>query len=79
MKYWGTNNTNVQRQFKTSKGHQLSPIDELFLTLIKLKRASANEDLAERYNLSSKYVSSIVITWVNLMAATFRKTNTWLS
>ena len=79
MKYWGTNNTNVQRQFKTSKDHQLSPIDELFLTLIKLKRASANEDLAERFNLSSKYVSSIVITWVNLMAATFRKTNTWLS
>ena len=79
MKYWGTNNTNVQRQFKTSKDHQLSPIDELFLTLIKLKRASANEDLAERFYLSSKYVSSIVITCVNLMAVTFRKTNTWLS
>ena len=25
------------------------------------------------------YVSSIVITWVNLMAATFRQTNRWLS
>jgi hypothetical protein len=79
MKYWGTKNTNVDRQFKTGMAHQLSPIDEMFLTLIKLRRGSANEDLAERFNLSSKYVSSIVITWVNLMAATFRKTNIWLS
>jgi hypothetical protein len=43
MKYWGTKNTNVDRQFKTGMAHQLSPIDEMFL------------------------------------AATFRKTNIWLS
>lgn len=79
MKYWGANNTDKKREFKAGTVRQLSILDELFLTLIKLKRASANEDLAERFNMSSRHVSSIVITWVNLMAAAFRKTDTWLS
>jgi hypothetical protein len=79
MKYWGTKSTDEDREFKTGMSRQLSPLDEMFLTLIKLKRASANEDLAERFKLSNKHVSSIFITWVNLMAASFRKFHTWLS
>ena len=80
MKYWGTQNSDKFKDVsKPGKSRQLPPIDELFLTLIKLKRASGNEDLAERFNLSAKHISSIIITWVNLMAATFCKTNIWLS
>ena len=79
MKYWGTENTDEDRGYKTGKNRQLSPPDEMFLTLIKLKRASANEDLAEIFNISSKHISSIVITWINIMAATFRKIDSWLS
>ena len=39
MKYCGANNTGLNRAFKTGKVRQLYPLDELFLTLINLKRA----------------------------------------
>ena len=56
MKYWGTNSTNTNKQFNTSMPHRL-PLDKRFLTLLKLKRVSANEDLPERFNVSSKYTA----------------------
>lgn len=79
MKYWGANNSSMDREFKTGITRQLTPLDELFLTLVKLKRGSANEDLSERFKISSSHVSSIFITWINLMAKTLRKIDAWLS
>ena len=43
---------------------QSSSMDEMFLVLVKLKRASGNQDLGERFGITDGHVSRIFITWI---------------
>jgi hypothetical protein len=69
LKYWGSNNSTTKSDLskKCGRKRSLDPIDEMFLTLVKLKQGSANEDIGERFKLSAPEVSRIFITWVNFM------------
>ncbi|XP_070552185.1 uncharacterized protein [Ptychodera flava] len=79
LKYWGTDNSTGDKEIKCGPKRQLQPSDEFFLTLVKLKQGSANEDLAERFGLSDSTVSRIWLTYLKLMRQVLEKLPKWLS
>ena len=79
LKYWMTSNSSEEHEAKHGPKSRIDPIDQMFLTLIKLKLGSANRDIAERFNISDSYVTRIFITWINFMYHTFEGTNIWMT
>lgn len=79
MKYWGSDNSKDDASAKRGPKRRLQPIDEVFLTLVKLKRGSANADLAERFKIDDRHVSRIFISIVTLMHDVLTKFDIWLS
>lgn len=56
--YWGTKSKSAGR------GMKLNPLNQLFLTLVKLRLDLREQDLAVRFGISSAIVSTYFITWV---------------
>lgn len=79
IKYYGAHNAAQLRDFKCGPTRQLASIDELFLTLVKLKQGSANQDLAERFGITDSHVSNIFITWVSILNKVLTNQNIWMS
>lgn len=79
IKYYGTKNAADSMGDKRGPSRQLAQIDELFMTLVKMKQGSANKDLAERFKVSDSHVSNIFITWVNIMYHVFGQVDIWMS
>ena len=61
LKYWGDNECKTNRRRKSLK---LDPINQLFLTLVKLRLDLRVTDLALRFGVSSSSVSKYFITWI---------------
>ncbi len=53
--------------------------DQLFLTLIKLRRNWEHFELARRFSITEKCVSNIFITWINFMALQWSEIDWWPS
>lgn len=49
------------------KVEKLGKIDQLFLTLMKLRQNFPHEDLAVRFNVSQGTVSNIITTWIHVI------------
>lgn len=60
-------------------GHSLSPKDELFLTLVKLRLDAPYVDLAMRFGISTGSVSKVFNTWLSLMYRKFKELSIWPS
>ena len=60
LNYWGKKKTTTSRKRKM----KLSPLNQLFLTLIKLKLNLRERDIAYRFGISTSTVSKYFITWV---------------
>ena len=59
LQYWGTKpKTRVRRQMK------LNPLNQLFMTLVKLRLDLNTRDLAVRFQISKSTISRYFITWV---------------
>ena len=58
----------VQRSFRPSSRKVLSQRDEFLLTLMRLKLGLQNEDLADRFGVSSTVCSNTFITMIRLLA-----------
>ena len=52
---------------KCGPKRSIQPMDELFLTLMRLKLGSFEQDLAERFRVSESQVSRITNTWIDLL------------
>ena len=50
---------------------KLSPMDELFLTLVRLRVGLLNADLSYRFGVSTSNVSKIVTTWIQFLYLQF--------
>ena len=53
--------------FVQPKGRSLSPMDEFFLTLVKMRLNLMHEDLACRFQISLSSVSRIFHKWIDIM------------
>ncbi|XP_028408823.1 uncharacterized protein LOC114531410 [Dendronephthya gigantea] len=65
--YNGYSNKAKDPSYVNARGRQrtLEDIDELFLTLNRLKLGLLGQDLAERFGLKQNVVSQIVCTWID--------------
>ena len=72
LMYWrGTKRTVTSSKVKrnmltTRKNKKLSHKDEMLLTLMRLRLALLNEDLADRFGISPTICSNTFTTWINL-------------
>ena len=64
------------RLFKP-RARALQPIDELFLTLVRLRLSSLEQDLAHRFNISIATVSRICVTWIRFLKQQLKPLITW--
>ena len=78
MRYWGSANAECDAGLKCGPRRKLCPIDELFLVLVKRKRGSANNDLAELFHIHESHVSRLFITWIKLLHIVLSSINIWL-
>ena len=60
-----------------NKVDQMSVEDQLFLTLIKLRRHKTNFELSRLFSISEHSVTNIWITWVNFIAKQWRELDIW--
>lgn len=75
LSYWGKG----RRLAEDSRGapRLLSPMNEFFLVLCRLRLGLLEQDLALRFGISQPTVSRICITWINLMYSKFREVTIW--
>lgn len=60
---------------KWKKYHKLTPINELFLTLMKLRRGFDYQTLGDMFCISKSAVGRIFISWINLLYVKLSKMN----
>ena len=67
---WDKKNCNIQQvkrnMLTTRKNKNLSHKDEMLLTLMRLRLAVLNEDLADRFGISPTICSNTFTTWIKL-------------
>lgn len=55
-----------------------SPVNEFFLTVMKLRRNMPNKELAFRFDISESSVSQIFVTWINFLYCQFKELKIWV-
>lgn len=81
LSYAGSKNGKIEsaEQKKRGRKRSLSPEEELFLVLTKLRCGLLERDLAARYNISVSQVSNIWITWLDFLYQRLRSIPIWPS
>ena len=59
--------------------HILTPLNEFFLTLCRIRLGLLEQDLAIRFQVSQPTVSRIVMGWINLLYVKFKEVPIWPS
>ena len=65
LEYWSSKRK--QRKQRKRRSCKLDPINQLFLTLVKLRLNLKVQDLAYRFGLSTGPVSNYLTTWINFL------------
>ena len=60
LQYWGSKSSTKKRQ----RARKLTPMNQLFMTLVKLRLDLKLTDLAFRFNISTALVSRYFTTWI---------------
>ena len=79
LKYWGSHNATDREGVKRGPPRKLSPLEEFFITLCRLRLGLFEEDLADRYSVHPSTISRVFITWVNFMYHKFKEIPLWPS
>ena len=80
LKYWGRQSHTLSIEKRGSgSSRSLSPINEFFLVLCRLRCGLMECDLAYRFGISQPTVSRILITWINCMHMKFKEVSIWPS
>ena len=77
--YWGSTVTTSDRSSSRGAPRSLSPLNEFFLVLCRLRLGLLENDLAFRFGVSQSTVSRICITWINFLFVKFKDINIWPS
>jgi len=81
LNYWGSNNSAFQLESIDKRGRKRSilPVDELFLTLIRLRVNLPEKVLADWYKISTPEVSRISVTWYDFLFTRLTQLPVWAS
>ena len=79
LQYWGSQNALKQHERKCGPQRKLSPLEEFFLTMIRLRVGLLEEDLADRFGVHPSTISRIFITWINFLYHKFKSILLWPS
>lgn len=81
LRYIGSKNGNLQSEEQQKRGRKrsLTPEEELFMVLSRLRCGLLERDVANRYDISVSQVSSIWITWLDFLHQRLRSINIWPS
>ena len=79
MNYWASSSSTVEMQCKSNKGRKrsLSPLEEVFLILVRLRLGLFEQDIAYRFGISQSTVSRIFCTWINLLYVQLKEIPIW--
>ena len=76
LNYWKGSAHNSKCKSKKTKvkkqRRHFSPKEELFITLLKLRRGFGHKTIAHFYDVSTSLISSIFITWIQFLYLQFR-------
>ena len=78
LKYWGKKSHTSSVENRGSS-RSLTPINEFFLVLCRLRCGLMECDLAYRFKISQPTVSRIIITWTNFLYCKFKDIKIWPS
>ena len=80
LHYWGNSNTSSDRIIDgRGAPRKLTPMNEFFLVLCRLRCGLLEVDIAHRFGVSQSTVSRILITWINFLYFKFKDLNIWPS
>ena len=81
LNYWCSTSASgaPEHQIKSTKGRPrlLSPLEEFFLVLVRLRLGLFEQDLAYRFGISQSTVSRIFYTWINFLFLQFKQIPLW--
>ena len=81
LNYWSNTSASgaPEHQIKSTKGRPrlLSPLEEFFLVLVRLRLGLFEQDLAYRFGISQSTVSRIFNTWINFLFLQFKQIPLW--
>lgn len=69
--------TRVTHERKKTRPRSLSPLNEFFLTLVRLRLGLLEEDIGYRFGVSQSTVSRIFTTWINFLYLQFKQIPIW--
>ena len=64
-------------QSNKGRPRSLPPMEEFFLTLVRLRLGLLEQDIAYRFGVSQSTVSRIFTTWINFLYIQFRQIPLW--
>ena len=76
---WNTTKPTENRERKCGPMRTLSPEEELFFCLVRLRLGLLDRDLANRFNISTSQVSRIWVTWLDFLYRRLRSIPIWPS
>ena len=73
VNFWNSSVSNLNKTPSKRPGPKraISPINQLFMTLIRLRLGLLHQDLAYRFATNTRQVSTIVMTWIQLLFKQF--------
>lgn len=73
------NNLRYYPSLQPARGkHVLTPANQFYLTLIKLRRNMCNKELSFHFQISQSSVSKYFITWINYLYCKFKVLKVWV-
>ena len=74
-------NTSIKKSTTETRGapRALTPLNEFFVVLCRLRCSMMENDLAYRFGISQPTVCRILITWINFLYFKFKDINLWPS
>ena len=79
LQYVGSTSKSTTHAETRGAPRALSPLNEFFLVLCRLRCALMINDLAYRFGISTSTVSRIFTTWINFLYFKFKDVNLWPS
>ena len=82
--YWSSNSqkqessgTPLRSKAPSGRARRLQPVDEFFMTLVRLRLGLLEQDLADRFGISTSTVSRIFTTWINFLYLRLKDLPLW--